>query len=131
LDGLSNAKAKLSFTHLCTEKERVNAFTQQVELIANKQVLGTDVNPACWHLPFNTLKNVIGSITLDNNRTRGLVNQLSDLIDLCEVDENRWETFKQSMNYYNTMFVLLCKKEEFSDDDIDEFRRSADYIYSD
>jgi hypothetical protein len=34
------------------------------------------------------------------------------------------------MDYYNTMFVLLRKQDEFTDEDIDEFQRLADYYYS-
>ena len=52
-EGINNATRKETFKSIGTIKQSATAFVKAVEDIANKDILGNNDNPACWHLPAN------------------------------------------------------------------------------
>jgi hypothetical protein len=54
---------------------------------------------------------------------------LDSLIDLCIAGEENKVRWKQCIEHYKLLFVMLRKKDDFSDDQIIDFQREADYFY--
>jgi hypothetical protein len=57
------------------------------------------------------------------------MNNLDALIDISINDVERAQQVKDCMSYYRQMFIMLCKKDDFTDEDIIDFQQLADYIY--
>jgi hypothetical protein len=80
VEGLSNAKKKLLFTNVKAEGSRVSQFIAHVECIINQSILGTPNDPCQWMCPFDFKKKKLGPITMDNVRTRRIVDALDILV---------------------------------------------------
>jgi hypothetical protein len=129
-EGLTNAVEKKLYQDLFpnSEKKRRVKLLEDAEQYINKIVLGTRRNPAQWECPTENQKKEIGTICMDNNRTRKVVTQLLGLIKICvpEGDERRewWE--EAIINNYVPFFEMLRRKREFSIEDIAEFQQMVD-----
>jgi hypothetical protein len=127
-EGMNNAGNGVTFKEMNTILLRVEAFVKAIEEIINTTVIGSIEQPACWKLPYNS-KNEVTSITLDNNRTRSLMLNLDSLIDICLDSDIKKAKFKECVMHYNEMFVMIRKKDDFTDDEIEEYQRLADYFF--
>jgi hypothetical protein len=134
-DGLSHAKSGqlygAEFPNNGTE--RVAKFVEDIEVIINKYVLGEEENPAQWDCPLegeNLADKRIGKICLDNNRTRKVVENLSELIDLCIIEPEKVQLWKESItNNYVPAMRMLRRKADFSDEDIMVFQKLIDEFF--
>jgi hypothetical protein len=118
--------------------KRIERFVSDVESIVNSAVLGTERDPCQWHLPVidGTPKDQtkIGPITMDNNRTVRIANQLELLIDYCipeTVDADINMKWKRCIPHYRNAMKKLRQKTDFTDDDISEFQNEFDSFYQD
>jgi pantothenate kinase-related protein Tda10 len=68
----------------------------------------------------------VTNISLDNNQTQSLMYNLDSLINLCIADIEQKERWKQCLEHYKSLFVMLRKREDFSDEEIIEFQKEAD-----
>jgi hypothetical protein len=69
------------------EGKRVLQFIADIERLINTAIIGNSDDPCQWMRPYNAKKK--GPITMDNIRTRRVVNGLDINIDLCLIDEDR------------------------------------------
>eukprot|EP00978_Attheya_sp_CCMP212_P000404 scaffold790_cov30-Attheya_sp.AAC.2 len=112
--------------------KQIERFVSDVELIVNAAVLGTARDPCQWHLPIvdGTPKDQtkIGPITMDNNRTVRIANQLELLVDYCilvTVDADINSKWKRCIPHYRN----AMQKTDFTDDS--EFQNEFDLFYQD
>jgi hypothetical protein len=63
---------------------------------------------------------------LDNNRTRSIIEGLESLIDLCLVEGNEPEKWKECINYYKKTMTMIRQKEDFTNAQIMDFQEQAD-----
>jgi hypothetical protein len=128
-EGLKNAAKERTFVNCGTKKQRIEAYVDKVEEISNQKVLGNENYPACWHVPYNPSNSELNSITMDNPRTRKLINNLRDLVFVCIKNDTRQRNFLSCRHYYNKLMEILRKRTDFNDEEIDEFQKNADYFY--
>lgn len=86
IEGLSNAKKKSLYPDVNAAGTRVVRFVSDIERIINTSILGSEDDPCQWMCPFDPKKKEICPITMDNVRTRRIVDSLDTLVDFCVTD---------------------------------------------
>jgi hypothetical protein len=129
IEGLSNAKKKLLYTDVNAEGRRVLQYISDIERIINRSILGTDDDPCQWMCPYDAKKKELGPITMDNVRTRRIVDSLDIVVDLCITDEVRKTLWITALNNYRIAMVLLRKREDFTNAMIATYQQHADKFY--
>jgi hypothetical protein len=76
IEGLSSAKKGLLFNDVNAEVTRVSMYIAEVDRLINRSILGTDDDPCQWMCPYDTKKKELGPITMDNVRSRRIVDAL-------------------------------------------------------
>ena len=118
-------KKHLLYHNESAEGKRIEHFFTDVESILNTKIIGDGMSPSQWQCPqADKDKKEIGTITLDNNRTRKVVNKMELLIELClpNADEKcKWNN--AIAHYRQGMFKLHCK-EDFMSDMVIEFQKN-------
>jgi hypothetical protein len=129
IEGLSNAKKKRLYMDISAEGVRVSQFVADVESIVNKSILGSKDDPCQWICPFDTKKKEVCPITMDNVRTRRVVDSLDILVDFCVTDPARAFLWTTALNNYRIAMVLLRKREDFTDNEIAAYQSHADKFF--
>jgi hypothetical protein len=81
--GVGNAKdGQLTTCDATTENKRTSQYIELVESILCNSVLGSPGRPVSYQLPFDDKNKTIGTITLDNMKTRDVI---SDLLLIVQV----------------------------------------------
>ena len=107
----------------------VSQFVADIERIINRTILGSDDDPCQWMCPFDTKKKEIGPITMDNVRTRKIVDAMDTLVKFCVVDQSRASLWGSALHNYRIAMVILCKKDDFTDDEIVSYQSHADKFF--
>ena len=129
IEGLSNAKKKSIYPDVNAEGTRVAQFVSDVERIINTSILGSEDDPCQWMCPFDTKKKEMGPITMDNVRTRRIVDFLDTLVDFCVTDESRASLWITSLNNYRTAMILLRKRDDFTNTEIASYQNHANKFF--
>jgi len=124
--GMSNAISGNTFPQVTAQGLRFDAFFAAVNDIFNTIVIGTELHPGQWDCPKDKTKKEVGIICLDNNRTRKVVNSFNLFVDLCIVDDNKKQQWKQSINHYCKAMKLLRKKSNLTVDELESFQSHID-----
>jgi hypothetical protein len=129
IEGLSNAKKKLLYVGVNAEGVRVSQFVADVENIVNTSMLGSEDDPCQWTCPFDAKKREICPITMDNVRTRRVVDSLDILVDFCVTDQARAALWMVALNNYRTAMILVRKRDDFTNTEIATYQRHADMFF--
>jgi hypothetical protein len=129
IEGLSNAKKKLLYRDVGTEGTRISRFVLDIERLINTEILGSEDDPCQWMCPYDVNKKELGPITMDNVRTRRVVDCLDVIVDLCVTDEIRKTLWTTTLNNYRIAMVLLRKREDFTNEMIATYQDHADKFY--
>jgi hypothetical protein len=93
IDGVSSAVEGILFADVVSEIERVDKYIATIELIVNTKILGSETSPSQWRLPYDKREKKVGTITLENWRSRNLVGQLELLVQVsvpCVIRKGKW-----------------------------------------
>lgn len=126
IEGLSNAKRGLLYPDIRAEGPRIVHFFQSIADIVNKKVLGTDENSAEWECATDDKKKEIGTITMDNMRTRAIMAKLELLIEECIVDEEDKGKWLLCIPKFRDGMIKLRSKEDFNGADVSAFQKDID-----
>lgn len=129
IEGLSNAKNGDIFNNVAAEGTRVSLYIAEVERLINRSILGTDDDPCQWMCPYNAQKKELGPITMDNVRTRRIVDALDIVIEFCVTNEDRKALWTTALNNYRTAMVLLQQREDFTNAMIVSYQSHADKFF--
>jgi hypothetical protein len=129
IEGLSNAKKKSLYPDVNAAGTRVVRFVSDIERIINTSILGSEDDPCQWMCPFDPKKKEICPITMDNVRTRRIVDSLDTLVDFCVTDESRASLWITSLNNYRTAMILLRKRDDFTNTEIASYQNHADKFF--
>lgn len=128
--GVANAKdGKLTTCDATTENKRTRQYIELVEDILCNSVLGAPERPVSYQLPFDDTNKTIGTITLDNMKTRVVIANLFLLVQVSIPEVVAQEQWKTCIGHYNDAIEILGEKEDLSDDVINEFQWSIDQWY--
>jgi hypothetical protein len=111
IEGLSNAKQGSLYGDVNAEGTRVSRFVSDIERLINSSILGSEDDPCQWMCPFDSKKKEIGPITMDNVRTRRIVDAMDTLVNFCVVDGERALWWTTALNNYRTAMILLRKRQ--------------------
>jgi hypothetical protein len=126
IEGSSNAKAGLLHADMPVEGPRIAHFFRSIANIVNKQVLGTEENSTEWECATDDKKKEIGTITMDNMRTRAIMARLELLIEECIVDEDDKEKWLVCIPKFREGMVKLRSKEDFDCAAVSAFQKDID-----
>ena len=130
IEGLSNAKkTDILYPNINAEGRNVSQFVTDIKRIIKRSILGSDDDPCQWMCPFDMTKKEIGPITMDNVRTRRIVDSMDTLVDFCVVKESRALLWTTALNNYRTAMMLLCKKDNFTNDEVASYQGHADKFF--
>jgi hypothetical protein len=129
IEGLSHAKKKLLYPEINAEGTRVSRFVLEVESLINRTILGTEDDPCQWMCPFDAQKKEIGPITMDNVRTRKIIDSLDTIVSFCVPDQGRKSLWTKALDNYRIAMVLLRKKDDFTNADIALYQHLADLFF--
>jgi hypothetical protein len=79
--------------------------------------------------PYDAKKKELGPITMDNVRTRRVVDGFDIIIDLCVIDEDRKSWWSVALNNYRIAMVLLRKRDDFTNPEIASYQHHADLFF--
>ena len=130
--GLSNAKKGvcLNWTVGNGINRRQEEYIQRITSIMQKEILGTTFAPSQWRFPLTEDGN-LGTLSMDNNRTRRVVNAIELLIDASfdATDGNR-DILLQCFPHYRSALLILRKDTDASDEEIRKFQDHIDLWFS-
>jgi hypothetical protein len=128
-EGLSNAIKGEIYSEITSEQVRINKYLSEVAIVCNCIIWGSEIRQTTWKVPYDSKKQVIDDITLDNNKTRVLCQNMQ-LILVISVVTGRYDKWKYVIEKYVSSMVLLRNKDDFSYEDIKLFQAEADYFFS-
>lgn len=126
MEGFSNAVEGLLFAHITSAKERIKAFATQIENILNTQILGDDYGPSQWCIPMSDDNKTVGTITLDNNRIRQIMEDFEMIITASISDFTRCDKYLHCIPHYRDAMVIIRQQHEYTDDDIIGYQSHVD-----
>jgi hypothetical protein len=129
IEGLSNAKKRLLFIEVNAEDTRVSCFVSEMVNLFNMSILGSCEDPCQWICPFDPKRKEFGPITMDNVRTRHIIDALDIIVDVCVIDEGGKALWMIALINYRISMVLLRKKEDFTNETIAAYQCHADKFF--
>ncbi len=107
----------------------MSQFVSDIESIINTSILGSDDDPCQWMWPFDMKRKEIALITLDNVRTRRIVDAMDTLVDFCVTDSERASLWTRAVNNYRIAMVLLRKRHDFTNTEAAKYQIHADAFF--
>jgi hypothetical protein len=104
------------------ENVRIQAFLDEIQVICNTSVWGSEEHQVRWTCPYDTATKTIMTICLDNVRTRKVINALDCLVDVCIPEEEGRDLWKETLELYREAMLLLLIREDLSDEQIFDFQ---------
>ena len=83
--------------------------------MTNNEMLGTELNPSQWSFPLTENQKGVGTLRLDNNRTRSIIDEFDKLIDITVIDNDRKTLWKRCVECLKLAFNIVRKKENYSE----------------
>jgi hypothetical protein len=124
--GLGRAKAGLIDDLGSNQKDRIANFLKGVEKRLNTVIWGSEDFPVRWSCPYDDKEKNIGTICLDNERTRMAIDYLEELIVFCIPDMDDQIEWSLTIEFYRQAMIQLRKKEDLSDEEILAFQWDID-----
>lgn len=130
--GLSNAvHDKLEWIQSNAVKKRQNEFIECVTNIIQTRILGTFAAPSQWRFPLAE-DGTMGSLSMDNNRTRSIINELELIIDVSfpDSDVNKGRLLR-CFPRYRAAIIILRKNSDYTEDEVKMFQKHIDAWFCD
>jgi hypothetical protein len=132
--GLSNAQKGILDWTTGGAKHRQDQYIQRISNIIGSKILGTVVAPAQWRFPLSDDGISMGTLSMDNNRTRSIMNSIELLVEESfpeqASDINRLRLLRCFPKYRAAM-ALLRKSTDLNDDEIMAFQCHIDGWFND
>lgn len=132
--GFSNAqKGILAWTRASRggAQHRQDVFVQRIAKIIGSEILGTADAPAQWRFPLLP-DGSMGALSMDNNRTRSIMNSIELLVAVSFPDEDINKTrLLRCFPKYRAAMVLLRKNTDLSEEEISTFQYLIDGWFND
>jgi hypothetical protein len=130
--GLSKAlQGILTWTTSIGANKRQEEYVHHVTTIMQTRILGTASAPSQWRFPL-TDDGKMGSLSMDNNRTRATVNNIEALIEVSfpDSDPNKAKLLR-CFPRYRAALVILRKNTDYTDAEILIFQEHIDAWFCD
>ena len=130
--GITNAiQGKLEWIHAHAVQKRQVDFIACITNIIQTQILGTNEGPSQWRFPLAE-DGSMGTLSMDNNRTRSIVNEIELLIEVCFPDsDGRKRRLLRCFPRYRDALTILRKNTDYTDNEIKVFQEHIDAWFCD
>ena len=113
-------------THM-TEEEVRQLFQEKM----NREIFGNENKPSQWEIPIDPSQKVlVSAIMFDNRMARIVVEKMESLVNISGMNNEQIIKWKKCLAYYKEMIKMLRQKEDFLDEQIEEFQVLADNFFS-
>lgn len=111
--------------------KRQQDYVRRITHIMQTQILGTPFAPSQWRFPLTEEGNM-GTLSMDNNRTRKVMNSIELLIEasFSNSDENKHRLLR-CFPHYRAAIKILRKDSDATDEEIRMFQRRIDSWFQD
>lgn len=115
--------------------QQENDLVEKIELLANTKILGNQWQPSNWRIPMGKTGDkssmVVQDLTMPNVHVRKFMEQLHEVTSVCfDVSKENENARKHEWDQCRTLWMIVVemarKKEDFSDEEIDEFQLHCD-----
>jgi hypothetical protein len=130
--GISNAReGTLEWIVTTSINCRQEEYVQSITSIIRIEILGTADAPSQWQFPL-TEEGTMGTLSMDNNRTRSVMNSIEMLIvqSFPTTDVNR-DLLLRCFPQYRAAIVILRKNTDATDEEIAAFQDHVDAWFRD
>jgi len=136
LEGIKNVEDGLIFNELHGEVQRIREYIQAVERIVNESILGDVWNPAQWICPYDYTEKSLGPIKFENWRSRLIMENLPQIIDISMTAdgefENRKGTWNRLVPKYLSFMEQLRQKEDWNiEEHLSKYQKDVDLWFQD
>ena len=135
LTAVKNAKSAEPFpwmTKQCdTQDKRIQAYLREVNRLMSENVLGTELLPSHWKMPFDEKKKKVATICMDNVRIRKVVTKFEVLLGCCVLDETKRELWQRCIGHYRSALKKVNVRHDMKQREIFSFQRQVDYFFRD
>ena len=133
IEGITGASAAPTFNEdiVSTEKVRVQRYIKKVEDVVNTQILGTNENPSTWKVPYDEKKMELAPLSLENVKTRIIIDKLELLIEVSVSTADRQAKWNGSVRKYRIGMRIARQRDDFTDEDIAAFQKTIDEFFQD
>jgi hypothetical protein len=129
IDGLSNAKKKVTYSTIGSEGDRIKKYIKDIEAVLNYQVLATEGNPTQWQINMSEDGKEIEVICMDNSRVRKVINNLDLLLDISIVIPVDRQLWIEAMIAYRLGMQELRRHEDFTAEEVPEVKKLLDVFF--
>ena len=106
-------------------------FLEGVQHVVNTRIWGSGTNPSHWECPTTEDGKNIGTITMDGEKTRKIMDQFELIIEHCMTGSaEKCQQWKECVVYYRKGMEILRQKEDFTDQGILGFQKVGDQFYA-
>jgi hypothetical protein len=123
--GMSNAKEGLLEGLGSCDTDRIANYLAKVESICCNEIWGSELTPVSWKCPYDAKEKTVGTLCLDNGRTREVVQAIEVLVEFCipAAERDNWTT---TVQYYEDAMAILLKHEDLTNEEIESFQWNID-----
>ena len=106
------------------------AYFVEVNRIVNCEIVGSASNPSQWDCPRDERKREVGTITLDNVRTRKIIDDIETLVYACiPPDGEERAGWLKCIPPYREAIIILRQKTDYTESDIEMFQKKIDHFF--
>ena len=110
---------------------RQDEYVNRITRIMRTQILGTVMAPSQWRFPL-TEDGIMGTLSMDNNRTRAVMNSIELIIEESISNSNaNKERLVRCFPRYRAAMIILRKNTDASDGEIATFQDHIDAWFQD
>lgn len=132
IDGISAAVEGTLFGHEESELDRVRSYITMIETLVNENILGSPVSPSQWKLPYDEKEKKLGTITLENWRSRIVLDKLELLVEVSVPVLNRKLMWQRLLPNYRAFMVMARHKNDWNTpEQIGNFQHLVDKWFQD
>ena len=130
--GITNARlGRLEMITGNGVNQRQDEFVSRITRIMRTQILGTVMAPSQWRFPLTEEGNM-GTLSMDNNRTRAVMNSIELIIEESISNSNaNKERLLRRFPRYRAAMIILRKKTDATDEEIATFQDHIDVWFRD
>ena len=114
-----------------TQEKRIQAYLREVNRNMSERVLGSELLPSHWKMPYDEKKKKVATICMDNVRIRKVLAKFEILLALCVSDEVRRELWQRCIGHYRLALKKVNVRHDMKQREIFSFQRQVDYFFRD
>jgi hypothetical protein len=76
-------------------------------------IWGTEETPVTWPCPYDAKENTVGTLCLDNKKTRSVIRLIKKLVEFCIPAPDR-KTWTTTIDYHESAIEILLRHKDLN-----------------